>query len=189
MDSKARPRASMFILWSTSHGPISGVQSDCDLVIWIKTREAAASGLMFFRSANEVILTGDTIAPNFFHSAQIMQSCEALPATDGPPHPQQVALAISGAPLQASASRGRDAQHNRQHMLLVILQAYTLPDQGDADDPGPQVAVASARSPMQSWSFLHISSPMYCAVLTRSALTSHCATHVRTSYSTKYWVR
>ena len=53
--------------------------------------------------------------------------------------------------------------------------------EGDADDPGPQVEVASARSPKKSWSFLHISSPMSCAVLTRSALTSHCATHVRTS--------
>ena len=27
------------------HGPISGMRSDCDLVIWMKTREAAASGL------------------------------------------------------------------------------------------------------------------------------------------------
>ena len=43
-------------------GPISGMRSDCDLVIWIKTREAAASGLIFFRSANDVILTEETIA-------------------------------------------------------------------------------------------------------------------------------
>ena len=55
-------------------GPISGMRSDCDLVIWIKTREAAASGLIFFRSANDVILTGETIEPNLFHSVQIMQS-------------------------------------------------------------------------------------------------------------------
>ena len=79
-------------------GPISGMRSDCDLVIWIKTREAAASGLIFFRSANDVILTGEAIEPSFFHSVQIMQSSEVLPVTDRPPHPQQVALAISRAP-------------------------------------------------------------------------------------------
>ena len=99
-------------------GPISGMRSDCDLVIWIKTREAAASGLIFFRSANDVILTEETIEPSFFHSAQIMQSSEVTPVTDRPPHPQQVALAISRAPLQATASRGRDAQNRRQYMLL-----------------------------------------------------------------------
>eukprot|EP00439_Symbiodinium_sp_Y106_P026837 s3599_g3.t1 len=42
-------------------GAISGMRSDCDLVIWIRTREAAASGVRFFRSANEVLLTETTI--------------------------------------------------------------------------------------------------------------------------------
>ena len=42
-------------------GAISGMRSDCDLVIWICTREAAASGVRFFRSANEVLLTETTI--------------------------------------------------------------------------------------------------------------------------------
>ena len=101
------------------------MRSDCDLVIWIKTREAAASGLIFFRSANDVILAGETIEPSFFHSVQIMQSSEVLPVTDRPPHPQQVALAISRAPLQATASRGRDAQNRRPYMLLLTASMHT----------------------------------------------------------------
>ena len=50
------------------------------------------------RSANDVILAEDTIGPQFFCSVQIMQSGEVLLATEGPPHPQHVALAISRAP-------------------------------------------------------------------------------------------
>ena len=53
-------------------GAISGMRSDCDLVIWIRTREAAASGVRFFRSADEVLLTEATIDSAFFQSFQIL---------------------------------------------------------------------------------------------------------------------
>ena len=54
--------------------------------------------VQFMRSANDVILAEDTIGPQFFYSVQVMQSGEVLLATEGPPHPQHVALAISRAP-------------------------------------------------------------------------------------------
>ena len=54
------------------------MRSDCDLVIWIRTREAAASGVRFFRSANEVLLTETTIDSAFFQSVQILRSSEVF---------------------------------------------------------------------------------------------------------------
>ena len=82
------------------------MRSDCDLVIWIRAREAAASGVRFFRSANEVLLTEATIDSAFFQSVQILRSSEVLTADGGPPHPQQVALmAISRAPTRDTAQR------------------------------------------------------------------------------------
>ena len=96
------------------------MRSSCDLVIWVKTREVADHHVRFMRSANDVLLTEDTIGRQFFHSVQITQSCEVLPATEGPPHPQPVALAISRAPPRAPiAGRGRDAQRSRQHMTAL----------------------------------------------------------------------
>ena len=63
------------------------------------------------------------MSPAFF---TVCKSCsEVLPVTDRPPHPQQVALAISRAPLQATASRGRDAQNRRQYMLLLTASMHT----------------------------------------------------------------
>ena len=62
------------------------MRSDCDLVIWIRTREAAASGVRFFRSANDVLLTETTIDSAFFQSVQILRSSEVLTADGGPPH-------------------------------------------------------------------------------------------------------
>ena len=61
-------------------GAISGMRSDCDLVIWIRTREAAASGVRFFRSANDVLLTETTIDSAFFQSVQILSSAKPQPA-------------------------------------------------------------------------------------------------------------
>ena len=74
-------------------GAISGMRSDCDLAIWISTREAAAAGVQFYRSANSVLLTDATIDPAFFRSIQIVRSAEVLTANGGAPDPQQVALA------------------------------------------------------------------------------------------------
>ena len=88
-------------------GAISGMRSDCDLVIWIRT--AAAAGVRFFRSANEVLLTEATIDSAFFQSVQILRSSEVLTADGRPPHPQQVALAISRTPT-------RDTQHRERYM-------------------------------------------------------------------------
>ena len=87
-------------------GAISGMRSDCDMAIWIKTREAAAAGLTFYKSANAVLLTDTTIDPVFFHSVQILKSSEVLTAEGGPPNPQQVALAIFRA--QARDTRARE---------------------------------------------------------------------------------
>ena len=99
-------------------GAISGMRSDCDLVIWIRTREAAASGVRFFRSANEVLLTETTIDSAFFQSVQILRSSEVLTADGGPPHPQQVALAISRAPT-------RDTQHRERYMASSAQEPIT----------------------------------------------------------------
>ena len=57
---------------------ISGMRSDCDLAIWISTREAAAAGVQFYRSANSVLLTDAAIDPAFFHSIQVLRSAEVL---------------------------------------------------------------------------------------------------------------
>ena len=98
-------------------GAISGMRSDCDLVIWIRIREAAASGVRFFRSANEVLLTETTIDSAFFQSVQILRS-SVLTADGGPPHPQQVALAISRAPT-------RDTQHRERYMASYAQEPIT----------------------------------------------------------------
>ena len=98
---------------------MSGMRSDCDLVLWISAQSAAVSGITFYRSANDVILTEATIDPAFFHSVQIMRSLEVLTADGGPPHPQQVALAISRA-------SSRDAQRHGQYMRVVCAHA-TVP--------------------------------------------------------------
>ena len=95
---------------------VSGMRSDCDLVLWISAQSAAVSGITFYRSANDVILTEATIDPAFFHSVQIMRSLEVLTADGGPPHPQQVALAISRA-------SSRDAQRHGQYMRVVCAHA------------------------------------------------------------------
>ena len=98
----------------TSHeNAISGMRSDCDLAIWINTREAAAAGVKFYRSANAVLLTDATIDPAFFHSIHILRSAEVLTADGGPPNLQQVALAI----YRASAS---DTRSSEQHMALCL---------------------------------------------------------------------
>ena len=95
---------------------VSGMRSDCDLVLWISVQSAAVSGITFYRSANDVILTEATIDPAFFHSVQITRSLEVLTADGGPPHPQQVALAISRA-------SSRDAQRHGQYMRVVRAHA------------------------------------------------------------------
>eukprot|EP00439_Symbiodinium_sp_Y106_P001484 s6996_g1.t1 len=100
-------------------GAISGMRSDCDLVIWIRTREAAASGVRFFRSANDVLLTETTIDSAFFQSVQILRSSEVLTADGGPPHPQQVALAISRAPT-------RDTQHRERYVASSSQEPITV---------------------------------------------------------------
>ena len=102
---KGNPSADMSI-WCRSSRGISGMRSDCDMAIWIKTREAAAAGLTFYKSANAVLLTDTTIDPVFCHSVQILKSSEVLTAEGGPPNPQQVALAIFRA--QARDTRARE---------------------------------------------------------------------------------
>ena len=97
-------------------GAISGMRSDCDPAIWINTREAAAAGVKFYRSANAVLLTDAAIDPAFFHSIQILQSAEVLTADGGPPNPQQVAIAI----YRASAS---DTRSSEQYMALCLPSA------------------------------------------------------------------
>ena len=82
-------------------GAISGMRSDCDMAIWIKTRD--------HQSANAVLLTDTTIDPVFFHSVQILRSSEVLTAEGGPPNPQQVALAIFRA-------QARDTSSSEQYM-------------------------------------------------------------------------
>ena len=94
-------------------GAISGMRSDCDMAIWIKTREAAAAGLTFYQSANAVLLTDTTIDPAFFHSVQILRSSEVLTAKGGPPNPQQVALAIFRA-------QARDTRISEQHVAPLL---------------------------------------------------------------------
>ena len=109
-------------------GAISGMRSDCDLlVIWIRTREAAASGVRFFRSANEVLLTEDTeatIDSAFFQSVQILRSSEVLTADGGPPHPQQVALAISRAPTRDTQRSGRYMMSSAPDYLLELYHVH-----------------------------------------------------------------
>ena len=90
-------------------GAISGMRSDCDMAIWIKTREAAAAGITFYQSANAVLLTDTTIDPAFFHSVQILRSSEVLTAEGGPPNPQQITLAIFRA-------QARDTRSSEQYM-------------------------------------------------------------------------
>ena len=51
------------------------MRSSCDLVIWVKTREAADHHVRFMRSANDVLLAEDTIGPQLFHS---VRSCKAV---------------------------------------------------------------------------------------------------------------
>ena len=117
-------------------GAISGTRSDCDMAIWIKTREAAAAGLTFYQSANAVLLTDTTIDPAFFHSVQILRSSEVLTAEGGPPNPQQVALAIFRA-------QARDTRSSEQYM------APPLPSTGHTAVPQhepPSLSCASCRT-------------------------------------------
>ena len=97
-------------------GAISGMRSDCDMAIWIKTREAAAAGITFYQSANAVLLTDTTIDPAFFHSVQILRSSEVLTAEGGPPNPHQVALAIFRA-------QARDTRSSEQYMAPPLPRA------------------------------------------------------------------
>ena len=134
------------------------MRSDCDLAIWINTREAAAAGVKFYRSANTVLLTDAAIDPAFFHSIQILRSAEVLTADGGPPNPQQVALAI----YRASAS---DAGRSEQYMALCLpstcqatprvhairrITERTLDLRGKVLDRGRRIKVRVPPSPRRS---------------------------------------
>ena len=108
-------------------GAISGMRSDCDIAIWVKTREAAAAGVKFYQSANAVLLTETTIDPAFFHSIQIMRSTEVLTADGGPPNPQQVALAIFRASDSRSSERYMASHPTVRHHALPSAHVVSLP--------------------------------------------------------------
>ncbi|CAE7314010.1 TRPT1, partial [Symbiodinium sp. CCMP2592] len=132
--------------WLPWQGAVSGMRSDCDIATWIRTREAAAAGVRFYRSANDVLRTETTLDPALFHSVQIMRSTEVLTADGGPPHPQQVALAISRAPT-------RDTQRSEQYMAAECEPAcaVTLPK----DTPhGSQTTPSKDQDPIYT--------PVYC---------------------------
>ncbi|CAE7364501.1 TRPT1, partial [Symbiodinium necroappetens] len=77
-------------------GPISGMRNSCDILIWIRTRQAVAEGaIRLYRSANDVFLTEDAVGPRFFHSVQVLSTRQVLLSKDEPPRPPLVALAVS----------------------------------------------------------------------------------------------
>ena len=47
---------------------ISGMRSNSEVAIYVDIRTALASGIRFFRSANEVLLTPDVVPPHLFSS-------------------------------------------------------------------------------------------------------------------------
>ena len=86
-------------------GPISGMRNSCDIVLWIRTRQAVAEGaIRLYRSANDVFLTEDAVGPRFFHSVQVLSTRQVLLSKDEPPHPTLVALAVSQRYMRVSAS-------------------------------------------------------------------------------------
>ena len=86
-------------------GPISGMRNSCDILIWIRTRQAVAEGaIRLYRSANDVFLTEDAVGPRFVHSVQVLSTRQVLLSKDEPPRPPLVALAVSRRYMRVSAS-------------------------------------------------------------------------------------